>query len=434
MQFARAIVTNNTEGEFDNSIINCGGMIQDICWAPLGSSKLQYLAVAAKKDVESRSHSAFPQIERGIIQIWEIDRSIQDSIAPVMFISHEFGSINQMKFCPLNSYTNLSEEKLKNQFGDKTKNRMGLLAVAFTDGSFRIFSIPFPSEMPNIKDNIFIKLNPILSFKLAKNLSEDALAICLDWSKNIKGNCLLLTGGSSGALACYNLNHIYETNNLDPIFHILQAGYPITSISFNPKDDNQFLFSNSHGNIFFYDLRFPEYPKDIYHPSNNLITSSIWLDHGIFLSQNKSILRFSNKTTDGKFVVSSKFVSNQTIWQISPIKYFPFLALSGYSGEALVCYLDKPKKKQRVIIDQHFMIHSLKLEQHENQDVICISKNIEKRSCFDEKFQLFGPEELSINCICFNSNRGGEGLIASGSSCGILRIQNLKNSINEFKN
>jgi hypothetical protein len=111
-------------------MINTGISVRAIDWAPNIASTIQYIAIGGCKlgyshvlDVrQSTSNSNM----NGIIQIWCFN-SVSQSTELSLTISHCFGSVFHLKWCPL-----------------KCLDILGILAATFGDGSVRVLAIPSP--------------------------------------------------------------------------------------------------------------------------------------------------------------------------------------------------------------------------------------------------------------------------------------------------
>jgi hypothetical protein len=93
----------------------------------------QYLIIGGHDLLEPKvlgfRETAEAFLMKGIMQIWKFN-GVQAELA--MTITHEFGSIFDIKLCPKSF--------------DKAKLTLGILAISFGDGSVRVINVPLPKD------------------------------------------------------------------------------------------------------------------------------------------------------------------------------------------------------------------------------------------------------------------------------------------------
>ena len=105
--------------------------------------------------------------------------------------------------------------------------------------------------------------------------------------------------------------------------------------------------------------------------------------------------------------------------------------------------MSKCKHKLDVFTLEHVILHSIKIKglneeklgPHEKEfkypeEVYIVNKSpkkVEKPETIGNG-EPFGPEEVSMHSVSLNPNFGLHGWVASGSACGMLRIENMCNS------
>ena len=80
---------------------------------------------------------------KGTIQIWDIgvvSMATKKPLAPSLSFAaaHEFGVVRDLKWCPSGCYEGVATERTGEHDPEATLPRLGLLAVASTDGFARI--------------------------------------------------------------------------------------------------------------------------------------------------------------------------------------------------------------------------------------------------------------------------------------------------------
>lgn len=119
-------------------IINTGGSIWALDFVPKKASlhdSKQYLAVGGYNSTSE--HHLFGKNNqcKNAIQIWQVSSDVDATLPPKldMCILHDFGVVNELKWCPFSVY----EEGQK----------LGILAVLFSDGDIRVFVVPYPENI-----------------------------------------------------------------------------------------------------------------------------------------------------------------------------------------------------------------------------------------------------------------------------------------------
>ncbi|XP_071451290.1 uncharacterized protein [Hetaerina americana] len=125
----------------------------------------QFLAVSCNPDFDGyHPLESRVQGEKFIIQIWDCGplSNIENDelMSPIMAlgIAHEFGPVWALEWCPSGCYdvdmesgsaheSEMSDGETQPLPSGKPLRRLGVLAAACGDGTIRIFSVPFPSEL-----------------------------------------------------------------------------------------------------------------------------------------------------------------------------------------------------------------------------------------------------------------------------------------------
>lgn len=132
----------------DSVAIFCGGPVWALAWlpTPVQLKVDQYLAVSAQKKFGNRYKLSQSYSSEETVQIWnfgclDIDRALTFNPHLEFCIAHEHGNVWAMEWCPSGCY---DEEKMEDP---NLLRRMGLLALACSDGEIPVYSICFPYSL-----------------------------------------------------------------------------------------------------------------------------------------------------------------------------------------------------------------------------------------------------------------------------------------------
>lgn len=203
--------------EDDVPMFFVGGPVWAMAWLPIPfkfySQQLnQYLAISTHPKMESEYLMGQAYAGKNVIQIWNLGNLQQNnnefSNPELCYaIAHNGGTIWCMECCPSGCYQNADSEDAL----EKMK-RLGLLAVACSDGFVYIYSLPFPEQLEGMKSKKIelpiYKVNPVqlLVVNISLNEKEKPTWQCtkLSWTKE-KGHNVLAAGFSNGYIALWNL-------------------------------------------------------------------------------------------------------------------------------------------------------------------------------------------------------------------------------------
>ncbi|CAH0404718.1 unnamed protein product [Chilo suppressalis] len=197
------------EGCHSNRVVSMfvGGSVQCISWVPtrFGTDKYfvnNYLAVSGHSgnDTPRVNYDDTPSYP-GLIQLWDVGTfSTPPKLA--LGIAHNFGTVWGMDWCPSGVRDDINEESESQSWA-----RLGLLAVACSNGSAYILSVPYPTSVSASSDNLFVKLKPVAELKMCSKKSDRKIyqATAISWSKR-HGHAEIVVGYSDGSMARYDLN------------------------------------------------------------------------------------------------------------------------------------------------------------------------------------------------------------------------------------
>ncbi|KCV72166.1 hypothetical protein H696_01568 [Fonticula alba] len=284
------------------SIVNAGGDIRSLAWAPVAHrDHAPLLAVSATPaspftDVEPQLSFYDFCDQPGLIQIW----STSDTPTLQMCISHSSGICCDMAWCPAPFGSDLTQDQPPADPDDRsTFPRLGLLACAFSDGTIKIFSVPCPRALqtswtsfnaslhPTLRCPV-IALVPVRDVPLSGVSADDlingrapphASGLCLSWHTHTDG-ALLAAGLSSGFVVVISLDADsapLDTADRDPASEAAATRRTseslldvaacfrahlkaVRALSFCPFDGTKLLTASDEGATAIWDITIPSAP------------------------------------------------------------------------------------------------------------------------------------------------------------------------------
>ncbi|XP_077292392.1 uncharacterized protein LOC143915568 [Arctopsyche grandis] len=198
------------ESELTNGAVTmwCGGPVWSLEWVP-GIRDESFLTVAADSNMDSKYLSNQVYSHDNIIQFWNVGNISNEnekcltSAKMAFAIAHSHGVVWDMDWCPSGC-----DDDCNPSPSQSSLVRMGLLAVACSNGKSYIYSIPNPSCLPHCESKIYTT-KPVmeLSFEETnsqysqKNLSQ---ARKITWSQ-MKGHKFIAIGYTNGFVALFDI-------------------------------------------------------------------------------------------------------------------------------------------------------------------------------------------------------------------------------------
>ncbi|XP_053605444.1 uncharacterized protein LOC128672357 isoform X2 [Plodia interpunctella] len=182
----------------EKSIMFAGYNIQRVSWVPTQRRAREFLSVSCHAGLDCpQLHFADLFGHQTLVQIWDFDHFTNTPPQLVMGLVIPFGAVWAMDWCPSGARECLKDD-------DEGFVRMGLLAVACSNGFAYILSVPYPSTVTS--DSIFCRLEPVAQLKFTmKSDRPKYQATSISWSKQ-KGHSKIVVGYSDGIIAYYDLN------------------------------------------------------------------------------------------------------------------------------------------------------------------------------------------------------------------------------------
>ncbi|XP_023954709.2 uncharacterized protein LOC112058234 [Bicyclus anynana] len=216
-----------------------GGCIQCISWAPPHVDDSEddfghFLAVALHNDVDIPRFDFTKAYEHsGLLQIWDFGNLSTMLPEFALGIAHDYGTVWAIDWCPSGARDNLVTPDLddKPESPAETFLRLGLLAIACSNGSAYILSVPYPSSIKTSESSIY-RLTPVAELRLTRGKRDNVQATSISWSVK-KGHEIVVVGYSDGTVASYNLACdsplLTETEDGVNIFYPFQDDRPHSS-------------------------------------------------------------------------------------------------------------------------------------------------------------------------------------------------------------
>ncbi|KAG4305232.1 hypothetical protein PORY_001402 [Pneumocystis oryctolagi] len=394
---------NDTYSSKTGYIIYTGFPIWGLDWCPGYLKGKQYLAISGHPDYETHSMLlSTEELKNSSIQIWSFIPGSNDELSnkPFLevFIFHSFGSVWDLKWCPLTS---------------KIEKKLGFLACIFGDGCTRIFPVPF-SDKPD--KTLYIKLEQVkLSLKI-----YNTKCTCLCW---ISSNRIAI-GTSNGQICIFDLEE--ENPNIPIISFFCHSTYIRNIASCSPSYPNLLISSAYDCTIKITDIRDPLGDMAFIQRQRAMNFVVQWWDKlsCIILNDNICGLRFTFFDT---LQSSNHIISlDATLWAIAISPVHPFVAATGADGTVtIVNFIRKTFSKLRQPLSIR-KIYQLSINYEDMSYLLVENFKPEKYQKIKSTPTIFPPEiGITVLKASWNPTEKYGGWLASGSTSGILRVEDL---------
>ncbi|CAO3687937.1 unnamed protein product [Umbelopsis ramanniana] len=437
-------------------VINTGGSIWGLDFAPKPPSAsnphIQYLAVAGYPGTTDEHHNVGEIQEAGTvdncIQIWRMDlRLVGSQESPVtdptldLCIAHDLGIVRALQWCPLGTY----QEPVD---GQSFTPRLGIMAVAFGDGSVRLISVPHPDGL-RMKDKGKGKgtqssehKRPTVYIKLGEPLATlsipDTCLTTISWG----GPHKLIAGCSKGHVSLWNVEWAIRNragSNKDTatediaqalVYNVKAHTSAVRDVTYHSRHDSNehdFASCGQDGRVRCFDDRDP-WTGATYWKNRGFMNTVAWPPYteNVFFPDVERNLRSVRTGISTEHGTTKKEADNRgELWQLAASYYNPFLLYSTSDGWLKMKnpYQGKLRTQKPVIT----AVYRLRLDENPKKyryvDGIKSSVYEAKKRTMESLYYLFVDPELAIQKCVWNPNQSTSGWIASGGAAGLCRVE-----------
>ncbi|KAM6280087.1 general transcription factor 3C polypeptide 2 isoform 2-T2 [Porphyrio hochstetteri] len=346
-----------------------GGPVWAMEWCPCpeGSAATQHVALYCHGSMEETRSVAGLHRGPALLQLWALgtlqpEPGSADRAGLAYAIAADHGCVWDMKFCPSGAWEPPTTARKHPQMC-----RLGLLAVAFSDGKVVLYALPHPGALrrsmrTQVKDgsvpkHLICKVQSIATLQVgsvqAGNVSECGQCFSLSWMP-CKPHHHLAAGFYDGTVAIWNL---LTTSLLQCVrqpdgslklypFRCFQAhDHAVRSIEWCKADGNFLVTAGSDRKIKFWDLR------RLYEPINSikrfLSTEVAWLlpYNGVTVAQDNCYASYGlcgiHYIDAGYLGFKAYFVAPRkgTVWSISGSDWLNAVVAGDITGELVAAVL-----------------------------------------------------------------------------------------------
>ncbi|KAK2515363.1 Gtf3c2 [Columba livia] len=337
------------------------------CPSPEGSAAAQYVAIYCHGSMEETHSVAGLHGGPMLLQLWGLgtlqqEQGSTDKAALAYAIATDHGCVWDMKFCPSGAWEPPDAARQHPQM-----SRLGLLAVAFSDGKVVLYALPHPGALhrakrAQVKDgpshkHVICKVQCIATLQVgsiqAGNVSECGQCFSLSWMPS-KPHHHLAAGFYDGTVAIWNLltksllqcmRQPDGSLKLYPFRCFPAHDHAVRSIEWCKADSNVLVTAGSDRKIKFWDLR------RLYEPINSikrfLSTEVAWLlpYNGVTVAQDNCCASYGlcgiHYIDAGYLGFKAYFVAPRkgTVWSISGSDWLNTVAAGDITGELVAAVL-----------------------------------------------------------------------------------------------
>ncbi|KAI6059753.1 General transcription factor 3C polypeptide 2 [Aix galericulata] len=332
-----------------------GGPVWAMEWCPTpeGSAAPQYVCLYCHKSMDE-THSV-AGLHRGpaLLQLWSLGTLQQEGSADKAGLAYavatNHGCVWDMKFCPSGAWEPPSTSRKHPQM-----SRLGLLAVAFSDGSVVLYALPHPGALQSCqRTQVQCTTTLQVGSIQAGSPSESGQCFSLSWMPS-KPHHHLAAGFYDGTVAIWNLltksllQRVCQPDGslkLYPFQSFLAHDHAVRSIEWCKANSNFLVTAGNDRKIKFWDLR------RLYEPINSikrfLSTEVAWLlpYNGVTVAQDNCYASYGlcgiHYIDAGYLGFKAYFVAPRkgTVWSISGSDWLNTVAAGDITGELVAAVL-----------------------------------------------------------------------------------------------
>lgn len=348
-------------------ILNANGPVWALEW--IRSKEQQYFCVGTYQKNEHHL-SGVKYSGKSLVDIYTIENEI-----PKWYTTLEFdhGPIQSIK-----SYPSICEDD----------QRLGIIAIAFLDGTFGVYSVP--------KDRGLLKL------KGFEDNNENYSSTAVSWSPNGK---YFSSGYGNGNVKLFKVDSESLEISLIPCYEFKAQNSQVRSIHFSYVQENIILTCGNDHYLHWWDIRYP-----FYHIAK-WTSSSTWTTQALFSKFNNSFICSNHDGCVKQFDFKNEkeMILNTIVQEYCPVWDF---SVGSNDDSIIFCCTDGCIYSREILTrKKKYEDLSKKIFQYQMKDDVILIKNekIEKR-VFEEDYSLnriaYHPsnsEELRHKFICGGS-------------------------------
>uniref|UniRef100_A0A8C4J238 General transcription factor 3C polypeptide 2 n=1 Tax=Dromaius novaehollandiae TaxID=8790 RepID=A0A8C4J238_DRONO len=341
-----------------------GGPVWALEWcpAPEGSAASQYVAVYCHRSMDETHSVAGLHGGPALLQLWSLgtlqpEEGSANKAGLAYGVAADHGCVWDMKFCPSGAWEPPTASRKHPQM-----SRLGLLAVAFSDGKVVLYSLPHPEALQTCKRTQpppapVQAVQCVATLQVgsiqAGNASECGQCFSLSWMPS-KPHHHLAAGFYDGTVAIWNLptqsllQRVRQPDGslkLYPFRCFLAHDHAVRSIEWCKADSNFLVTAGNDRKIKFWDLR------RLYEPINSikrfLSTEVAWLlpYNGVTVAQDNCYASYGlcgiHYIDAGYLGFKAYFVAPRkgTVWSISGSDWLNTVAAGDITGELVAAVL-----------------------------------------------------------------------------------------------
>ncbi|XP_042302863.1 general transcription factor 3C polypeptide 2 isoform X2 [Sceloporus undulatus] len=348
-----------------------GGPVWAMEWCPTpeGSLASQYVAIYCNPGMDDQHSLSETHVGPALLQLWELGPLRQDAGSATkpglaFAIATDHGCIWDMKFCPSGAWEPPSVCRKAPQM-----SRLGLLAVAFSDGQVLIYSLPHVEALQAHQrsqvtgggglspQNAIYKVQCVASLQVssvqAGSPAECGQCFSLAWMPS-RPHHHLAAGFYDGTVALWNLSstsllqRVRQTDGshrLYPFRCFLAHDQAVRSIQWCKANSNFLVTAGSDRKIKFWDLRRMHEPLNSF--KRSLSTEVAWLlpYSGVTVAQDNCYAPYGlcgiHYLDAGYLGFRAYFVAPRkgTVWSISGSDWLNTVAAGDVMGELVAAMM-----------------------------------------------------------------------------------------------
>jgi WD40 repeat protein len=414
----------------------------------------QYLAVGGSRDsaknyvINQREYN-----EKGSIQLWRFAPGVLQNVAPDaplplpvldLVILHEHGCAWDMKWFPGNTFDSLGS----GWSSTAADRRLGVLSVAFNDGTFAVYSVPHPLALralaeaarssssseegeqtlpPLTNEPVYIRLPAIYEVQL-----EEDVFTRIAWSP-AHPHRRVAVGTSRGGVMIWDTMEIVQAirtqQAVDPVYCFVAHENYVRGLDWCSKDRDflgSVLVSTGYdGRVCILDLRDFMSPS-VLSRARGFVTDVLWRPQfdGMLWTNPDNLIRYASNADLRK---SNAVIQHQAIvWGIDASDYHLFIASASADGTLLIT--NPLRSRNRKFKNLHVPLYKTNFQpttaSSTSDNVVQFLEDLrpEERVPVPVQPELLEPDNW-VCCVRWHPLASASTWLASGLRNGLVRVE-----------